>query len=61
MKNDYAVYKGDEFLFMGTIKEIATHFNVKKETVYFWTSPTQKKRAKSRMKIAIKVEEWKEK
>lgn len=57
MKKIYAVYKGDEFLFMGTIEEIAKHFNVKKETVYFWTTPAQKRRAKSRMKIAIKIEE----
>ena len=59
---EYAVYKGDEFLFIGTIQEIATEFNVKKDTARFWTSLANKRRAvrrrgESKRKIAIKIED----
>ena len=54
-KNEYAIYKGDSFLFLGTVEEIANHFGVKKSTVYFWNSPAYKKRCLVGYKIAIKV------
>lgn len=44
MKKEYAVYKGDKFLFVGTIKECAEHFNVSKDTVIFWATPSNFKR-----------------
>lgn len=40
----YAIYKGDEFLFVGTAKECAKHFNIRNETVYFWNTQCYKKR-----------------
>ena len=71
MKKEYAVYKGDKFLFLGTIKECAKFFNVKVRTVYFWASPANKKRVdtgiypncirkkktKNNAKIAIRIQE----
>lgn len=47
MKNkaEYAIYKKDNLLFMGTVEEISNYFNVKKETVYYWASSANKKRA----------------
>lgn len=45
MKKEYAVYKGDKFLFIGTADEIAKQFKVKRKTVYFWVSPANKRRA----------------
>lgn len=58
---EYAVYKGDVLLDIGTIQELAKKFKVKKETVRFWTTPANSKRAKkhkecSGHKIAIKIE-----
>ena len=44
MKTEYAVYKGDKFLFVGTIKECAEHFKVKRDTVIFWATPSNFKR-----------------
>lgn len=46
MKKEYAIYKGDKFLFMGTAQECAKHFNVKVKTVYDWACPSNHKRAK---------------
>ena len=45
MKKEYAIYKGDNIIFIGTIKECMEHFQVKKETVYFWACPANIKRA----------------
>ena len=43
---EYALYKGEECLAIGTIKEIANKMKVKEETIYFYTTPTYKKRCK---------------
>lgn len=42
----YAMYKGEECLGIGTIKELAAQFNVKIKTIKFYTTPTYKKRVK---------------
>jgi hypothetical protein len=56
----YAVYKGDNFIFMGTKKECSEHLGVKEDTVYFYTTPTYQKRAKTKdndRMIVIRVED----
>lgn len=45
MKKEYAIYKGENQIFVGTIEECMKHFGVKRETVYFWACPANKKRA----------------
>ena len=45
-KKEYALYKGEECLAIGTIKEIAEKMNVKYKTIYFYTMPVYKKRCK---------------
>ena len=40
------MYKGDELLAMGTIKEIATEMGITVETVRYMTSPAHRKRCK---------------
>lgn len=40
----YAVYKKDELLFVGTAKEAEKFFNVKRKTIYFWSTPANKRR-----------------
>lgn len=44
---EYALYKGDEILAIGTVNEIAKELNIKKETVFYYRTPTHKKRSKS--------------
>lgn len=43
---EYALYKGENCLAIGTIEEIAKKMNVKYKTIYFYTMPTYKKRCK---------------
>jgi hypothetical protein len=40
---EYAVYKGDEFICVGTVKECAERLGIKPDTVYYYTSPKYKK------------------
>ncbi len=43
-KSEYALYKGDVLLAIGTIEEIAQRFNVKQKTIIFYQTPSQKRR-----------------
>lgn len=60
---EYAVYKGDELLAIGTYKELAKKFNVKIETVQFWSTSANKRRLASRKggnsqgKLAIRIDD----
>lgn len=44
---EYAIYKGEECLAIGTIKELAKKLKVKERTIYFYTTATYKKRVKA--------------
>ncbi|MSU01804.1 hypothetical protein [Tissierella pigra] len=44
---EYALYKGEEILAMGTADEIAKELNIKIETVLWYRTPSQIKRSKS--------------
>lgn len=54
---EYAVYKGEEILAVGTVKELAKELNLKEETIWFLTSPTNFKRDKGNKKVAILIED----
>ncbi len=54
---EYAVYKGEKILAIGTVREIAKQLKVKERTVYFWSMPSHRKRNKKNAKIAIRLEE----
>jgi len=41
---EYALYKGEELLGMGTIRELAEKFNVKITTLYYYRTPTYLRR-----------------
>lgn len=52
----YAVWRGDECIAIGTTKELAERFGVKRKTVIWWASPTNKKRDKDgRRKVAERI------
>lgn len=36
---EFAIYKGEEFLFIGTAQECAEHLNVKTDTIRYYASP----------------------
>ena len=54
-KQEYALYKDDTFLALGTIDEIANQLNLKKSSIRWYTTKTAKTR-KSHY-ICIKLEE----
>ena len=41
----YALYRGDEFVMMGTSYQLAAKMGVKVDTVHWLATPTAKKRA----------------
>ncbi len=54
----YALYKGDEILTIGSIKELALYLNVSIETIRFYTTPTYRKRCKKGNNyLVIRIEE----
>ncbi len=46
MKQEYAFYKGESLIVIGTAKEIANHLGIKEETVKWYTTPTNINRAR---------------
>ena len=58
---EYALYKGDKLLIIGTIDEIARNQNVQKKTIYFYHSKAYlNRRRKSHIgnyKILISLED----
>lgn len=47
---EYALYKGEKCLAIGTIKEIAIQMKVKAKTISFYKTPTYKKNVKDHLK-----------
>ena len=43
-ENEYALYKGDQFLAIGTSRELANYLGVSYETIKFYTSKKYQKR-----------------
>lgn len=62
MKNPvyYGVYKGDEFITVGTGKECAEALGVSERSLKFYASPTYKKRTTGNALVVIRLEEVEE-
>ena len=43
---EYALYKGDEFIELGTVYEIAKKLKVNPKTIQYYNTPTYKKKVK---------------
>lgn len=60
-KKEYALYKGEELLEIGTIKEIAKKQGVKERTISFYRTPTYlRRRASSKTgnyKVLVSLED----
>lgn len=48
MKPEYALYKGDTLISIGTISEIAEQMGVKRETILYYQTPVYQKRGTGR-------------
>ena len=56
---EYALYKGEELLAIGTLKELAKRFKVKPKTLLFYQSPTYLKRREKgkNYRVLVKLED----
>lgn len=50
---EYALYKGEELLLIGTIKEIAKSRGVKEDTIRYYGTPTYKNRGKTDNRLTL--------
>ena len=48
MNKEYALYKGDELLDMGTLEYLSKKFNIKRKSLLFYQSTAYKKRTSER-------------
>lgn len=48
MEKEYALYKGEKLLSMGTIREIAEELNVQEVSIKHYMTPTYAKRTSER-------------
>jgi len=55
MLKEYALYKGEDLLCMGTIKEISTIQEVKQSTIMFYQTKSYKKRLTNRKELNSKI------
>lgn len=54
---EYALYKGDKFIDIGTKEYLAKLLNVRKETIEFYASPTQLKRNKGNCYVVMRIDD----
>lgn len=55
--NDYALYKGDDLLAIGTLDELAAFRGVTRNTIYWYSMPENLKRDKGNKVVAIKLDD----
>ena len=54
---EYALYKGEEILAIGTVKEIAEELGIKESSVYYYNTQTYRKRTSEKARRLVKIEE----
>lgn len=54
---EYALYKGDNMLAMGTISEIAKKMNIEPDSVKFYQYNCHKKRSGKNTRVLIKLDD----
>lgn len=59
-KQEYALYKGEEMLAVGTIKEIAEQLGIAPDTVRYYSMPAYFKKCNGKMsnrRVLVKIDE----
>ena len=60
MAKEYALYKGEELLGIGTIRELAKQMGVKEHTIRYFQTPQYKKRGRgeksTKRRVLIKLD-----
>ena len=63
MEKYFALYKGDEFIDLGTAKELAKKYNLKPETIRHLSTPSHRRRIEKTKKavsnalISVKIDD----
>lgn len=60
MKKEYCVYKGDEFIALGTLDELASVLGIKRESLRWMSTPSNIKRSNGTRLEVYKIEEQEE-
>ncbi|EJU2984415.1 hypothetical protein N4061_001383 [Listeria monocytogenes] len=53
---EYALYKADEVLIIGTVDELAEFRKVKRETIFFYATPSYRKRTSEKGLRVVKLD-----
>ena len=56
-KREYALYKGDKFIDIGTKEYLAKLLNVRNKTIEFYASPTHLRRVKDNSYVVVRIED----
>ncbi|MBC2048242.1 hypothetical protein [Listeria booriae] len=59
MELEYALYRGDDLLKIGTADELAAFQQVKRKTILFYATPAYQKRTSKKSLRTIRLEEEK--
>lgn len=54
---EYALYKGDDFIMIGSLEELASYLGVKESSVYFYSMPAYRKRNGDNALVVIRIED----
>lgn len=57
MKKTFALYRGDQFIDLGTIEYLANLLGVKERTIKFYSTPTYQKRNNYQGYVVIRIED----
>ena len=60
MEKVYCIYKGDEFIALGTLKELSNLLNIKIESLRWMSTPSALKRSKDNRLEVYLIEDEKE-
>ena len=56
IKKEYALYKGEDCIGIGTLEELSAKFNIKKKTLLFYKTPSYLKRRKCSKNYRILID-----
>lgn len=54
---EYAIYKGDEFIMIGTARECAERIGVKPDSIRFYSSPVYRRRMRENGILALALDD----
>lgn len=54
---EYALYKGDKFLGVGTVKELAKQMGTTEQAIRYYHTPAYKKRNYKNCRVLVRIEE----